>query len=204
MALNNVVDNRVKFSLFGFINRVIFINTGDGFVGGYFYNIKSINFLKFGFFGHGSTRHTRKLVIKAEEILEGDGSKSFRLSFYLNALFCLNSLMQAFVIASAVHKTTGKFVNNYNLAVFNNIINITLHNTVSANSLIYMVSNLNIFAVVKIFNLEILFGLFYTVGGKNGGICLFVNNIVAVISGILVTCLVIHFFNLNHLKRLCK
>ena len=77
MTLRNAVDNCVKFSLFGFINRVVFINTGNGFVGRYFNNIKLVNFLKLGFLGHSRTGHTRKLAVKTEEVLKGYGCKRF-------------------------------------------------------------------------------------------------------------------------------
>ena len=73
--------------------------------------------------------------------------------------------MQALVITPAVHRSARKLVNNYNLAVFYNIVNITLHYAVSAYSLIYMMRNFNVFTVVKVFNSKILLCLFYALGG---------------------------------------
>ena len=195
MAGNNLVYNRVKLCAFGFINHVIFVHTGNRLVGGNFNNVELINLLKFGFFGHGGTRHTRKLGVKAEEVLEGYGCQGFRFVSNGNPFLSFDCLVQAFVIAAAKHKATCKFVNNNNLAVFYNVVNVALHYTVCANGLVNVVGNGNVFAVVKVFNLEKFFSLLNARCGKGTASCLFVYNVVAVVVGVLVAGLVVHFFD---------
>ena len=77
MAGDYIINYRVKFSLFGFIDHVVFIYTRNRLVCGYFNNVQLVYFLEFRLLCHGGTRHTRKLVVKAEEILEGNGCKGF-------------------------------------------------------------------------------------------------------------------------------
>ena len=113
--------------------------------------------------------------------MECDCSKSFAFVLNLYALFCFNCLVQALVKASAVHKTTCKFINNDNFAVFNNIVNIEFHNTVSLDSLVYMVLNCKVFRVCKVFNAEKFFGFLNTVLCKCSCFLLFVYNIVDVV-----------------------
>ena len=108
--------------------------------------------------------------------------------------------MQTLVVAAAVHKAAGELVDDYNLSVLNNVVNITLHNAVGADCLIYMVGNRNIFGIVEVFNMEILLRLLNARGGKGRGVRLFIHNIVAVIIGVLVARLVVHFLYLYHLK----
>ena len=77
MAGDYIINYRVKFSLFGFIDHVVFIYTRNRLVCGYFNNVQLVYFLEFRLLGHGGTRHTRKLVVKAEEVLERNGCKGF-------------------------------------------------------------------------------------------------------------------------------
>ena len=110
--------------------------------------------------------------------------------------------MKSVGIASAEHNSARKFINDKNFAIFNNIIDITLHNTMRTDSLIDMVLNGNILCVHKIFKIEEAFCLFNTALCKSCALCLFVNNIVAVCIGklFLGVHLCIKLFNCNLAK----
>ena len=77
MASDYIINYRVEFSLFGFVNHVVFVYARNRLVCGYFNNVQLVYFLELRFFCHSGTRHTRKLVVKAEEVLEGNGCKGF-------------------------------------------------------------------------------------------------------------------------------
>ena len=76
VALGNVVDDGVELCSFGLVDDIIHILTDDRLVGGDLNNVKIIYLSELGLLGHGGTRHTRKLGIKTEEILEGNGGQS--------------------------------------------------------------------------------------------------------------------------------
>ena len=204
MALLDTLDNSTVFCKLGLIDRIIFVNTRKRFIRGNFDNIKLVYLLKFCRFCRSSTRHTRKFIVKAEEVLEGNGSKRFGLMLYLNTLFGFNSLMQTLIIASAKHKTACKFINYDDLAVLNDIVNIALHDTVGADCLIYMMSDLYILGIVKIFDIKILFCFADSLGSKRCSARLFINNVIAVILCYIVARLIVHLFYLEHLKRCRK
>ena len=108
--------------------------------------------------------------------------------------------MQTLVVTSAVHKAAREFINDYNIAVFHNVVNVAFHNAVGAYCLIYMVGNGDILGIVKVFNAEILLGFFNARGGKSCGVRLFVHNVIAVIVSLFVARLIVHFLNLYHFK----
>ncbi len=139
MVLHNVVNDGVEFCFFRLIYQVGQIFPLYGFVGGDFRYIEPVDFVKFGFFRHGGTGHTGQLIVKTEEVLEHNRGQRFAFVGHFHIFFGFNSLMQAFVKATAIHQTAGKFVNDDDLAVFDHVINIALHNAVGADSLVDMV-----------------------------------------------------------------
>ena len=178
MSLADSVDNCVELSSFGLVNRVGQVLTDNRLVCRNFNNVKLVDFLKFLGLCLSSTRHTRKLFVKSEVVLERDCSKSFAFALNLYALFCLNRLMKSLVETSAVHKTTCKFVNDDNLAVLYNVVNVKLHNAVSLDSLIYVVLNCEVFGVCEVFYAEEFLGFLNAALCKSSGFLLFVNNVV--------------------------
>ena len=77
MTFLNLLYNRMVLACFGFIYRIVHIYTDNGFVCGNGNNIKFVYVLKFLFLRKSGTRHTRKLVVQSEEVLEGDCGECF-------------------------------------------------------------------------------------------------------------------------------
>ena len=68
--------------------------------------------------------------------------------------------MQSLVITAAVHKTSRKLVNDYNFAVFYNIVNVAVHNRIGLYRLINIMGHVGVFGVVDILYAEIGLRLF--------------------------------------------
>ena len=81
-------------------------------VGGDFHHVQLVDFPEFLFFGHGGTGHTGQLFVQTEEVLEGDGGQGLAFVGNLHAFLGLDGLMEALVIAAAIHETAGEFVND--------------------------------------------------------------------------------------------
>ena len=186
MALLNLVADRVELALDILVNLVVVIDTDNGLVRGDFDNIKRVNLPELVLLGHRCTGHTGELLVQSEEVLESDGSEGFALVVNLNAFLSLDSLMQTLIIASAEHQTTGKFINDNNLVALsffrrtNDIIDVALHDTVCADSLIDVVKKRDIFGVHKVLDSEILLRLSHAVWQEVAGFRLFVNEIIPV------------------------
>ena len=102
------------------------INSDTRFVCRNINDFQPVNFSEFRRFGHCRSRHARQFRIQAEIILERNRSQRlvFRLNF--NVFFGFQSLMQTVGITSAFHHAAGKFVNDDNLAVADNVIDVAL------------------------------------------------------------------------------
>ena len=142
---DDILNDSIVFAFFGFINQVRVVNTFWRTVCRNLYNVQIVNFTEFFFFRHSSTCHTGQFVIQAEKVLEGNGCQCFAFTSNGNAFFCFNCLVQTFIIATSVHNTAGKFVNNKNFPAFYYVVDIFLHNTVRFDSLVNMVLQCNIF-----------------------------------------------------------
>ena len=122
MNLYNFLYDGLVLALFGEIDDVVVILPGKRPVGGNFHNIEVVNILKLGFLGFGGARHTGKLRIHTEIVLEGDGGERFVFALYLNALLRLESLMEPIAVAPAEHQAAGELIHDEHFAVLHHII----------------------------------------------------------------------------------
>ncbi len=97
----------------------------------------------------------------------------------INALFCLDSLMQTLGVPSAYHDSARELVNNQHLTVLNHIVNIPLHDAPCLNGEVNMVLNCKVLGVHKVFKGEEFLSLCDTALSQSSGAGLFVNDVVA-------------------------
>ena len=199
MCFLDLLNDVLVFRSFRLENNIGQILADKRLVCGDFNNIQFVDFAEFLRFGGCRTRHTGKLFVKAEIVLEGDGGKRFAFVLNLNALFCLDGLVQAVVVSSAEHNTAGKFVNDKHLAVLNNIIYVLAHNADCLDCLVDMVKQRCVFHIHQVFNAEIFLGFFNASLSKRCRAGFFVNHEIAVICvfGVL---LFVHLGNLVHFE----
>lgn len=81
-------------------------------------------------------------------------AKGFGLVLNLNALFCLNRLVETVVIPSPNIIRPVKFINNNNLAVLYNVVLILFHNADCLNRLIDVVGQGHVGRVGQVVNME--------------------------------------------------
>ena len=143
----HLTDDGTELAHLGFIHRVGTVLADYRTVGGDFHHVQIVNGFKFFFLRQCCTGHTGKLIIKTEEILEGNGGKGFALAGNLHPFLGFDSLMQAFVVPSAVHQTAGKFVNNDDFPIFYHVVDVFFHQTAGLHRLIQMVVEGGIFRV---------------------------------------------------------
>ncbi len=94
VTLRDFADDCHLFSLFRLVNFIALINTTDRLVCRNNDNVKRIYGTEFTFLRLCRTRHTRKLFIETEIILERNGRKSFILLANFNAFLRFDRLMQ--------------------------------------------------------------------------------------------------------------
>ena len=204
ITFNDFINNCMEFTLFSTVNLVIVIYSFNRFVCRNSNNIELIDFLEFIFLGHSSTGHTWKLAVQTEEILERNCSKRLRLTSNLYAFLSFNSLMQTIIETTSEHKTACKFINNDNFTVFNNVVNISFHNTMSFDCLIYMMKKSHIIRIHQVFNIESFFCLFNASSCNCSGLSLFVDNVIGCFIYFILILLVINLNNSSRNKSFSK
>ena len=143
-------------------------------------------------------------MIETEEVLECDGSKGLGLVIYLYAFLCLDSLVETIIIAAAHHKTACELVNDNDLALVYNVVDILLHNAVCLDSLVDMVKKCGVLSVVQVHDIEVFLSLLNALTGDSGCLCLFVDDVVAVLCNLFLIGLCVHFGNNKGLQGLGK
>ncbi len=128
---------------------VIFIHAGNGPVGRHFDHAQPINLGEFLGFGQGGAGHTRKLVVKAEKVLERDAGQGevFRLDFH--ALFRLDRLVQTIRQAPPRHHAAGELVDQHHRAIADDIILVPLEQFVRPQTLVDVMHHRGAFGVIK-------------------------------------------------------
>ncbi len=174
------------------VNGVRAVQTNHRLIGWNFHHVQSVYFTELVFLCQCRTRHTRKLTVHTEIVLEGDGCKCFVLLLHLYALFCLDCLMQTIGIPSARHEASGKGIYNHNAFFVHHVIHISVHTSVRTDCLIDMMGNHGVFRIGQIIQPEKSLGFFNTRRRQNGVVCFFVNDIVGI--HIIVAFLLIQFF----------
>ena len=117
MHLLYFVDYGVVFLFAGLVHAVVHIDACHRTVGRDGHYIELIDIPKFACFGFCRTGHTRKLVIHAEVVLQGDCGKCLCSGFHLHVLLGFYCLVQSIAPAATFHNTAGLLVYYLHLVV---------------------------------------------------------------------------------------
>jgi len=94
------------------------------------------------------------LLVHAEVVLNRDGRERLILLADMDALLGLHRLVQPVGPTTTRHQTAGEFVDDDDLAVFDDIVNIALKNRVGFESLLHVVQGIDLARIVEIVNAE--------------------------------------------------
>ena len=83
IAFGHIVGHGVELGFHGAVDEVVLVPTGDGPVRRNGHDRQLVDLAELGVFGHGGARHTRKLFVEAEVVLQRDGGK--RLVLFAHA-----------------------------------------------------------------------------------------------------------------------
>ncbi len=152
-------DDRAEFLGARLINRVIEVFTGDRNVRRNLDYIHSVDIPEFCFFRQCCTGHTAFLIKFIKEVLERDCRERFRFAVDLHVLLRFNGLVQTVTVAAARHDTAGKFVNDEDFIILNDIVLITVHDIVCAERELHIMLDFEVFRVCVVLEVEVLFHL---------------------------------------------
>ena len=98
--------------------------------------------------GRRGSGHAGQLRVHAEIILEGDRCQGLVLGLDIGAFLGLQRLVKAVRIAPSLHHPAGKFVNNDDPAVLDDVIGVALEHMARLQSAVYVVYNRGIFVII--------------------------------------------------------
>ena len=180
MALFDLPDDRAELARLGLVDDVGVVDADDGLVRRDLDDVEIVDAGEFLFLGQGCAGHAGELGIEAEEILEGDGGKRLVFARDLDALLGLDGLMEALVIAAAVHQAAGEFIDDDDLTVLDDVVDVALHESAGLHGLIDVVVQRGVFHVGEVFYAEEFLGLGDALLREADGALLFVDDVVAV------------------------
>ena len=201
MVLHNVVDDGLELGLLGLVDHVGAVLPNHGPVGGDLHHVQLVDFRELLLLGHGGTRHAGELVVQAEVVLEGDGGKRPAFPGHLHALLGLNGLVQALVVAAAVHQAAGELIHNDDLAVLHHIVLVPVHDAPGLDGLVHMVLDLQVVWVGQVLDAEKLLGLFHAPAGEGTGLPLLIDDVVVILIELVVVLFLIGLLDADRLQR---
>ena len=144
-----LVNHRVIFLSLRAVDTVVHIDTRNRSVGRDYHYIQFVDIPELTCLGLRRTRHTRQLVVHAEVVLQGDGSKGLGSAFHLHILLRLDGLVQPIGPSAAFHHTPRLLVDYLHLIVIDDIVHIFLKQRVGFQQLVHGVYALGLDAVVR-------------------------------------------------------
>ncbi len=182
MHFRDTIDDRVELGrLFG-EDRVIQIFSDDRLIGRDHHDVHIVDVAEFVFLGLCRTGHTGQLVVHSEIILQRDRRQRLGLGTDQYALFGFDGLMQAVAVSSAEHQSARKFIDDDDLAVFDDIVDITLHDRLCFERFHDVMVDLHVFRITEVLDLEERFRLGNALIGQTDALFLFFDRIVGVLA----------------------
>ena len=145
----NFFDNLFIFRRCDAVDNIVFVNPLDRLIGWQLKCCERINITKFRSFGHCCTGHTTELVVKTEIVLERNRGQRLVLWLNVDVLFRLNRLVKAFRQTPPFHHTTGKFVNQHDLIIFDDIVFVAMEEFMGFQRLVRMVNDRHVRRIPK-------------------------------------------------------
>ena len=180
VAALDLLDDRAELARLGLVDHVVVVDTDDRLICRDLDDVKVINRGKLFLLGQRRAGHAGELFIKAEQILERNGRKCLIFAGDVHAFLGLDGLMQALIIAAAVHQSPGEFIDDDDLTVLDDVVDVAFHNAARLHCLIDMVRKRGILHVREVVHAEVLLGLGDAGGRERDGAGLFIDVVVAV------------------------
>ena len=193
VALLHLADDGVVLAVFGLVDGVLVVDTGDGAVGGDLDDVQGVDGGEFLLLRQGRTGHAGQLAVQAEVVLERDGGQRLALALDGQMLLGLDGLMQTLGVPAAEHQAAGELVHDDHLAVLDHIVHVALHDAVGLDGLVDVVGDGAVFRVGQVVQMEELLRLLHAPGSEGDAAGFLVYHIVGVdVGGFLLFVIALH------------
>ena len=180
MTLDNVIDDCVELSDFAFVDEVCLIESRNFSIRWNGNDTESVGIHEFSRLGRGGTGHTGKLVVHAEVVLQGDRCEGLILLFDLDALFCLDCLVDTFRPTATLENSTGELVNDLYVSALDDVILVAAVQLFRLQRHRELVDEVCLHVVVEVLDSEGLLDLFDAGLERNNNSLVFFNLVINV------------------------
>jgi len=195
MGRKDLAQQRRVLAVLGLEHRIGLVKTDHRPVGRDADHIEAVDGPEFIFLGQGRACHAGQLLIHAEIVLEGDGRQSLVLISDFDAFLGFDGLVQAIAVAAAEHQAAREVIDDDDLAVFQDIVLVAVHDAIGPQGIIDMVVDFVVFLVGEVFNRKIAFRLLDTARRQDSRLGLLVNDIVDLTADFLKILFVVGFLD---------
>ena len=151
----DVLDDRVEFFLGAEVDQVVQVLPRQWPIGRNDQHVESVDVVELEGLGIGGTGHPRQFLVKTEIVLEGGGSQRLALALDRHALLGLDCLMKTLRPAPPRHGTASMLVDDDDIAVGDDVIDVTVIEATSAQRGMNMLQQAQILhRVERIFRLQ--------------------------------------------------
>ncbi len=154
------------------------IRPDHGHVRGDHHDFEVVDLLELGRFRVGRAGHPGKLLVHPEVVLEGDGGQRLVFPLDLDALLCLQGLVQPLAVAPPGHETARELVDDEHLAVLHDIVHVALEEGVGLQGLVHMMEQFDIARIEEVLDLQGLLDPRHPLLGEDDGPRLLVDRVI--------------------------
>src|ERR1700722_16360857 len=180
--LQDAVDDRFEFFFLGAVDDVGMLFADERSVRRNRDDVEVVDLAEFGGFGFRRTGHAGELFVHTEIILKSDRGERLIFALDFDSLFCFDRLMQAIGPTAARHLATGKFVDDDDFDVFDNVIDVVFVERVRAQRLIDVVHHVDVGGIGHVREAEKALALIEAFFGQRRLAMLFVERVVDVLN----------------------
>ena len=169
VAALDVVGHGGELVVHRAVDLVVEVHAAHGAVGRDLLHRELVDLAELTVLCHGGARHAGELVVEAEVVLQRDGGQRLVLLEDLDALFCLDGLVQALGVAAALHDAARELVDDLHLAARDHVLLVAVEHVLGLEGLLEVVHQLAGHVAVDVVDAEAALDLLEAlVGGHDG------------------------------------
>ena len=179
VTLGDVVDDGVELGLLRLEDHVALVDAHGVAVRRDRHHAELVDLVELGGLGARRTRHAAELLVQPEVVLQGDRREGLVLLLDLDALFGLDRLVHALVVAAAVEHAPGELVDDQHLAVDDDVVLVAREQFFRFQRVVQVADQRRVRGLVEVLDAEPVFDALHALLGDGDGALLLVGLVVA-------------------------
>ncbi len=156
VPLGDVVDDRGELGVLGLVDEVGLVGPDHRHVRRDGDDAELVGLVQLVGLGLGRAGHAGELLVEAEVVLQGDRGEGLVLLLDLHALFGLDGLVHALVVAPALKYATGELVDDHDLAVVDDVVTVALEQLLRLQRVVQVADQRGVGRLVEVLDAELV------------------------------------------------